>query len=391
MNRKRFPSRLTAVLILLLGFQATALASAPAINIPLPSPPQLKLSSYVLEDFYSGHIIAADNPHKQIYPASLTKLMTLYIVFTDLKDGRISLNDKVTIGKTAWSTGGSRMFLPLGAQVTVRKLIEGVIVDSGNDAAMALAGYVGGSIPTFVTYMNQFAKRLGMTGTHFMNPTGLPNPQHYTTAADLATLTRDLIRNFPSYYHFFKKKTLTYNKITQNNRNGLLWEDSTVDGLKTGHTKEAGYNLIASAHRHGDRLISVVIGTGSAHDRVAYSEALLNYGFRYFSTKKLFAANSPIAKARVWKGASDQVALGLSAPLYVTYPQSRGHELQAQEQLPGRVMAPLKQGQTLGKLVIKLGGKTLREAPLHVLKAVPEGGLWTRVVDSAELFVKGHL
>lgn len=383
--------RFAALLLVLLGVQGLALAASPSINVPLPSPPQFQLSSYVLEDFYSGHIIAAYHPHKQIYPASLTKLMTLYIVFSDLKSGRISLSDKVTVDKTAWQTGGSRMFLPLGARVSVAELIRGVIVDSGNDAAMALAGYVGGSIPTFVTYMNDYARRLGMTGTHFMNPTGLPNPQHYTTAADLAKLTRDLIRNFPQYYHFFKDKTLTFNKITQDNRNGLLWEDPSVDGLKTGHTEEAGYNLIASAHRHGDRLVSVVIGTHSAQDRVNYSEALLNYGFRFFNTKKLFAANSPVAHARVWKGTRAHVALGLDKAMYVTYPQGRGHLLQAQEQLPAHIMAPLKRGQALGRLVVKLGSKTLRKAPLHVLKSVPEGGLWTRLVDSAELFVQSHL
>lgn len=391
LNRRRFPARLAALFILFLGLEGLALAAAPAVNVPLPSPPQFQLSSYVLEDVHSGHVIAADNPNKQIYPASLTKLMTLYIVFSDLKSGRIHLDDKVQIDKTAWRTGGSRMFLPLGAQVSVQELIRGVIVDSGNDAATALAEYVGGSESTFVTYMNKYAKRLGMDGTHFVNPTGLPNPQHYTTAADLAKLTRALIQNFPQYYHFFKEKTLTFNKITQNNRNGLLWEDSTVDGLKTGHTEEAGYNLIASADRSGDRLLSVVIGTGSAHDRVADSEALLNYGFRFFATKKLFAAHAPITHVRVWKGAKNQVALGVNAPLYVTYPQGQSDKLQAQEQLPDRIMAPLRKGQALGQLVVKLGGKTLRQVPLHALDGVPEGGVWTRLVDSTELFFDNHL
>jgi len=391
LNRICLLARLAALLTLVMGLQGAALAASPTLNMPVPSPPQFQASSYVLEDLHSGDVIAADHPHKQIYPASLTKLMTLYIVFSDLKSGRISLDDTVHIDKTAWKTGGSRMFLPVGAKVTVRELIRGVIVDSGNDAATALAEYVGGSEATFVTYMNRYAKRLGMAGTHFVNPTGLPNPQHYTTAADLAKLTRALIRNFPAYYHFFKQKTLTYNHITQHNRNGLLFQDPSVDGLKTGHTQEAGYNLIASAVRNGQRLISVVIGTGSAHARVDDSEALLNYGFRFFTTKKVFAAHSAIAHAHVWDGARDQVALGLGAPLYVTYPQSQTGKLKAQEQLPDRIMAPLRQGESVGKLIVTLGGKTLRRKPLHVLKAVPEGGLWTRLVDSTELFFDDHL
>ncbi len=379
--------RLVSLLALLLAATSFAASAAPALPaIPVPAAPDLAVKSYVLQDFYSGRVIASSSADKRIAPASLTKLMTLYVAFSSLAQERIHLDDKVHIGKQAWSTGGSRMFLPLNAEVTVKTLIRGIIVDSGNDAAVALANYIGGSTETFATAMNEYAHRLGMDGTHFVNATGLPDPDHYTTAADLARLSRALIRDFPSYYRFFSERTLTFNKISQRNRNGLLWSDKSVDGLKTGHTEEAGYNLIVSAKRDGDRMIAVVIGADSSHAREAHCEALLNYGFRFYTTRRLYAANDPVTRIRVWEGGQDAVELGLSAPLYVTVPQGHEKELQARDRLQAQVVAPVTKGQTLGTLEVSLGDQLLAQVPLHALDAVPEGGWWSRMTDGATLF-----
>lgn len=383
----RLPS-VISLLVLLLTVAPAMAASAPVLpEPPVPQAPSFKVKSFVLQDFYSGRVIASADPDKRVAPASLTKLMTLYITFASLAQGRIHLDDKVHIGKQAWSTGGSRMFLPLGADVSVTDLIRGVIIDSGNDAAVALANYIGGSIDTFAGYMNTYAHSLGMNGTHFVNPTGLPNPDHYTTAADLTRLTRALINNFPDYYKFFSDRTLTFNNITQHNRNGLLWSDHSVDGLKTGHTEKAGYNLIASGKRDNDRMIAVVIGADSSHARESDCEALLNYGFRFYTTKQLYAANSAVTQVRVWEGERDAVKLGLPAPLYVTVPQGKADKLKAQDQLQTQVVAPVKKGQKLGTLRISLGDEVLVDSPLHALDSVARGGWWSRMTDSATLFL----
>lgn len=316
----------------------------------------------------------------------MTKLMTLFIVFHELKAGSIHLSDKVTISKKAWHTGGSRMFLKVGSKVSVRNLIKGITVDSGNDATMALAQYVGGTIGTFVQYMNQFAKQLGMSNTHFENPTGLPHPDHYSTARDLATLARDIIKDYPQYMKFFDIKKFTWNGITQPNWNKLLFEDPTVDGMKTGHTKEAGYCLVATAIRHGTRLISVVTHTPSNNARATTSEALLNYGYRFFETRKIYNADSAVKKLRVWKGTKDHVSIGVQKALYVTVPQSAGKKLNTVVSTPKRIMAPIKKGQNLGTVKVMDGGKVVSKKPLYALETVKSGGWFKQIWDSIVLF-----
>lgn len=381
---------LPLLFVLLLPFPVNA--AAPELPpVPVPEAPALDVKSYVLMDFYSGRVIAQTHMSERAAPASLTKLMTLYIAFSALEEGRITLSDSVRIGERAWSTGGSRMFLPLDAEVPVEQLIRGIIVDSGNDAAVALANYIGGNLATFAQHMNMQAAGLGMSDTHFVNPTGLPAEDHYTTAADMARLARALIADFPDYYDFFSQRSFTFNDITQRNRNKLLWSDPSVDGLKTGHTEAAGYNLIASAVRDDDRMITVVMGAPGAHERVAYSEALLDYGFRFYVTRRLYPAGSPVARVRVWSGAPEQVALGLDQPLYVTVAEGRMERLEAVDRLPARTVAPVRLGEALGTLEVRLGDDVLAAEPLQALSAVQVGGWWTRLSDGVTLFIEDAL
>ena len=377
--------------LLFMALSLFAAVSAQAQSLPMPSPPSIAAKSYILLDFHSGRIIAQKNPNDRIPPASMTKLMTLFIVFHELKQGRIHLDDKVTISKKAWHTGGSRMFVKVGSKVSVRDLIKGVTVDSGNDATVALAQYVGGTTGTFVQYMNQFAKQLGMTNTHFENPTGLPHPDHYSSARDLATLARATIKDYPQYMKFFDIKKFTWNGITQDNWNKLLFEDPTVDGMKTGHTEEAGYCLIATAKRHGMRLISVVTHTPSNNARASTSEALLNYGYRFFETRKIYNAGAVVKKLRVWKGASDHVSIGVQKPLYVTVPQSAGKKLDTEVSTPKRIMAPVHSGQQLGTVKVLDDGKVVSQKPLYALQAVKPGGWFKQIWDSIVLFFKNLL
>lgn len=372
-------------LICLLAALAPALAA-----IPVPAPPSLDVKSYVLQDFQSGQIIAAQDAGARIEPASLTKLMTVYIVFAELRRGKINLDDKVTISVKAWKTGGSRMFVEPNTPVTVRELLHGVITQSGNDASVALAEFVAGTESTFAAYMNQVAAKLGMSNTHFVNATGLPDPNHYTTARDLATLSRALIRDFPDEYKLFSEKVFSYNNIKQYNRNGLLWRDQSVDGLKTGHTKSAGYCLVASAKREGRRLISVVTGASSEDARLTASEALLNYGFRFYETDKLYTGGKPIETVPVWKGAADGVPVGVRNTLFVTVPRGRQKDLKPEAVLQKQLMAPIEQGQQIGTLRISLDDKVVREEPLYALEAVPLGSWWTRLVDEVELLIKNR-
>lgn len=362
----------------------------PTIRQPIITPPapQINAKGYVLMDANTGVIIAEKNMHKRMPPASLTKLMTLYVTSQALKQGQIALTDKVRISAKAWRTGGSRMFLKAGSEVPVHNLIQGIIVASGNDACVALSQYVGGNEATFVDMMNQTAQQLGMKDTHYLDSTGLPNTQHYTTPYDLALLTRALIKNFPEDYGWYKQKWITYNGIKQPNRNRLLWRDKSVDGLKTGHTKAAGYCLISSAKRNGMRLISVVMGTPTDSARANSSQALLNWGFRFYESHKLFEAKNSLATPRVWLGKNKTVALGLSSTMYVTIPSGSYAQLKPQLTIDTPLQAPIKQGQSYGSLNITLNKKTITSMPLIALESDPKAGLLSRTWDHVILLFK---
>jgi D-alanyl-D-alanine carboxypeptidase (penicillin-binding protein 5/6) len=318
------PVTFVAVALLLAGCSKEApeapAAAAPAVAAaqptPIPSPPALAARSYIVMDHDSGRVLAAVEPDSRQEPASLTKVMTAYGVFRALQEGRIRLDDQVTISEHAWKQEGSRMFVEVGKQVSVEDLIQGMIVQSGNDATVALAEHVAGTEPTFVQMMNAYAKELGMTGSHFTNSAGMPHPEHYMTARDAAILSSALIREFPEYYRWYSLKEFTWNGITQQNRNGLLWREPSVDGVKTGHTESAGYCLIVSAKREGMRLVSVVLGADSMRAREDANMALINYGFNFFETKRLYAAGEPLTTARVWKGRSPEVGLALKRDLF---------------------------------------------------------------------------
>lgn len=355
-------------------------ARTPANSLS-PIPPTLNVHGYFLQDAYSGKVLASFNPDQKMYPASLTKLMTVYIIFEALHEGRIHLNDPVTISSTAWRTGGSRMFAQVGTAPTIEELIQGMIVQSGNDACVAMAEYIGGTEGGFVNLMNQQAALLGMTNTHFQDCNGLPDPDHYTTPRDLAKLARALILNFPEYYHYFGEKEFKYNNITQPNRNRLLWQDPTVDGLKTGHTQEAGYCLIASAQRNGTRLISVLLGAPSDETRASYSESLLNYGFRFFESHKIYPAVTPISQARVWYGKNKQTPVGVADDLYVTVPTGQFSNVQVATTLNHQIIAPLSRGQQVGTIDVTLNNQVISSTPLVALQDNSKANLFARAWD----------
>lgn len=382
MVHQRITHVLFAVAALLCAGLPSTLYAGPA---PIPSAPQLAARSYVLMDATTGKVLAESKGDTREQPASLTKLMNAYIVFRELKSGRIHLTDEVTISKKAWQTGGSRTFVEVGKQVPVQDLIQGMVVQSGNDASVALAEYVAGSESAFVQLMNQAAQQLGMKNTHFADADGLPKPDHYSTAHDLAILTRALIRDFPEYYHYFKEKEYTFNHIKQYNRNRLLWRDPSVDGLKTGHTEEAGYCLIASAKRGDMRLISVVMGADSDNGRVTQSQALLDYGFRFYETRVLYKAGQPVTEARVWKGAEQHVPLGVTRDLSVTFPRGQYHSLKPAMELDNTVLAPVTAGKTYGQVQVSIGQTVLAQEPLIALHGVAEGSLWQRLKDDVRL------
>jgi D-alanyl-D-alanine carboxypeptidase (penicillin-binding protein 5/6) len=359
-----------------------------AEDIPIPAPPDVGAKSYYLLDFSSRQPLAESNADERLEPASLTKLMTAYVVFKSLREGRIKLDDDVLVSEKAWRTPGSRMFIEVGTRVPVDQLLAGMIVQSGNDASVALAEHVAGSEDAFVDLMNQYANALGMTNTSYRNSTGLPAEGHHSTAHDSAILARAIIAEFPEYYHWYSQREFSYNGITQHNRNALLWRDKTVDGLKTGHTDAAGYCLVASADRSGMRLISVVMGTDSEQARAKASQSLLNYGFRFFETHKLYSAGEQVASARVWKGEPQTASLGLRKDLYVTVPRGRYDALSAVMDLPPQLVAPLDASATVGKVEVSLEGEAVASAPLVALKGVAEGSLWTRLKDEVLLWLE---
>ena len=351
-------------------------------------PPQVQARGYILLDYTSNQMLAATNDSERLEPASLTKLMSAYAVFHALKDGRIKMEDLVTISPHARDQDGSRMFVDVGTQVSVENLIQGMIVQSGNDATVALAEHVAGSEPVFVDLMNQYAQQLGMTSTRFQNSPGMPNPEHYSTAHDMALLARALIHDYPEYYKYYSQRSFTWNKITQPNRNGLLDRDATVDGLKTGHTESAGYCLVSSALRNGMRLVSVVMGSPSVRAREDASAALLNYGFNFYQTRKLYANKAPVMTVKVWKGAADEVPLGVVQDIYTTLPRGQENLLSAAADVPDPLFAPLSPAKAAGQLRITLGDKVIGTYPLHPTQEVPEAGFFGRLTDDVKLWMK---
>jgi D-alanyl-D-alanine carboxypeptidase (penicillin-binding protein 5/6) len=366
------------------------LAQEPTLNSsarPVPSAPQLGARSYLLMDFNSNRILVEQNADMRVEPASITKLMTAYVVFNELDEGNITLEETVAVSEKAWRTGGSRMFIDPAMQVSVEDLLRGMVIQSGNDASVALAEHVAGSEEAFASLMNHFAEILGMSSTNFMNSTGLPDPEHYTTARDIALLSAATVRDFPDYYTWYSEKEFTFNNIRQHNRNTLLWRDPAIDGLKTGHTEAAGYCLAASAKRDGMRLISAVMGSSSESSRASESQTLLNYGFRFFETVQLYEAGKELASARVWKGLTEEVTLGLSEPLFVTIPRGRYDDLEAQVEMQPQLTAPLEAGVIVGKINVQLGEELIAERDLVTLSAVEEAGFFGSAWDSMKLWM----
>lgn len=357
-----------------------------AASLPVPKPPSTGANAFIVQDFNSGKVLAELNSIEPVEPASITKLMTAYVVFNELSSGNIALNDLVSISEKAWRTPGSRMFVEVGTKVSIEDLLQGIIVQSGNDATVAIAEHIAGSEDTFAALMNRHAEKLGLTGSHFVNSTGLPDPEHYMTARDIARLATLVISDYPEYYKWYSKKEFTYNKITQYNRNKLLWRDESVDGVKTGHTESAGYCLVTSAKKEDMRLITVVLGTKSNNARVDASQALLNYGFRFFETHKLYDPGSQLSSTRVWKGDVDTVSLGLDKALYVTIPRGKYDSLDASMSINNRIIAPVPAGTALGMVQIKLGDDMVAEQALVSLNAVEEGSFWQRISDEALLY-----
>ena len=355
--------------------------AAPRPATLIPDPPSLTANSYVLMEHASGRVLAEKNSDARVEPASLTKMMASYLVFNELAAGRIQPTDLVTISEKAWKTGGSKMFVEVGKQVPVKDLLMGMVVQSGNDATVALAEHLGGTEAVFAQMMNAEAARLGMTGTQFVNSDGLPDPGHYTTAMDMARLSRALITDHPEHYASYKVREFSWNGITQHNRNALLWRDASIDGIKTGHTEAAGYCLAASAEREGMRLIAVVMGTGSEKTRADEAQALLNYGFRFFESHTLYPPGREVARAVVWKGAAAEVPLGTTAPVVVSIGRGRYEQLEASVDVPTELLAPVAEGQPVGTLRVSLDGTVLAEQPLVALAAVEEGGFFKRMSD----------
>jgi D-alanyl-D-alanine carboxypeptidase (penicillin-binding protein 5/6) len=373
---------------------APALPHAVVGNAPVPPPPSLDAKSWLLMDYTTGQVLADSNADARVEPASITKVMTAYIVSAELAKGKIKLDDQVSISENAWrsggaSTEGSTSFLALNSKVPLKDLLYGMIIQSGNDAAIALAEHVAGSEATFAELMNQYAAQLHMTASHFTNASGLPDPNHYSTAHDIGLLARAVIHDFPDDYKIYAIKEFEWNGITQHNRNTLLWRDATVDGIKTGHTKDAGFCLTTSAKRGDQRLIAVVMGAPSEKQRADDNQSLLNYGFRFYETHKLYDAGKALAQPELWKGAQNTIALGVAEDLLTTVPRGRYNDLKASMELPGRLIAPYTKGQPVGTLKVALDGKTLAERPLVVLADAPEAGFWGRMSDGVLLWWKG--
>lgn len=367
------------------GFYIALLLIASSVSAaiaPVPAPPTLAANSYILMDFSSGRILVEKDIDKKIEPASITKIMTAYVVYKEIEAGRLTMQSQVVISKKAWQMGGSKMFVEVGKQVAVDDLLKGLVIQSGNDAAIALAEHVGGSEEVFASLMNQYAAKLGMKNTYFVNSTGWPHARHLTTARDIATLARATIAEFPEHYKLYAEHDFTWNNITQPNRNLLLYRDNTVDGIKTGHTESAGYCLVSSAMRDNMRLISVVAGTKSDAARADISQALLGYGYRFYESDQMYAAGEDLNKARVWKGSAESLSLGLQDDLNVTVPRGQYKKLKTVMEITPDIEAPVQKGQQLGMVRVMLDGEEVFSRPLVALQAVAEGSLWQRARDN---------
>ena len=372
---------------LFVGVIACYSASGIADSVVVPDPPQLAAKSWIMVDYDSGRVLAESNSTMRVEPASLTKIMSSYIVSRELANKRLAMSDMVTISQEAWKQEGSRSFINVGAQVPVEVLVHGMIIQSGNDATVALAEKVAGSSEIFSQLMNEHAKRLGAKNTNFVNPTGLPHPDHYTTAEDMAKIAIAEIKEYPEIYKIYAKKEYTWNGIKQHNRNRLLWQDESVDGMKTGHTNSAGYCLVASAKRGDMRLVTVILGADSEKARIQETQKLLNYGFRFYETHQLYQANQALQQVRVWQGEADEVAIGTQQALHLTVPRGQYEKLKPVIEFQSDLVAPIQKGQTIGTLKVTLGDKELANLPLVAMNDVSEGGFFKRAIDQAKLTI----
>ena len=369
-------------------FFAHWVAAAPAV---IPAPPSIAASGYILIDADSGRVITEKNADEKLPPASLTKLMTSYVLSYELAEGNVANTDMVTISENAWAqnptfAGSSLMWIEVGKQVNLKDLHKGVVISSGNDASVAVAEHLAGSESAFADVMNQHAALLGMTGSNFVNAHGLPDSEHYMTARDLAILSKAILK-YPEEYALYSQPDYTYNNITQTNRNRLLWKDDSVDGLKTGHTEEAGFCLVSSAKRNGMRLISVVMGAKSQSAREIESQKLLSYGFRYFETHPLYSAGDALIATKIWAGASDSLSLGVERDIHLTIPRGKHKDIEAVMDLAEFIKAPVSAGNEYGELVIRLDGEELLREPLFALESIEQGGIFKRLWDAIVLFV----
>ncbi len=372
------------ILFLLLSVSVPAVAVEPVI----PPPPSIAGSSYLLIDADTSRVLVEENAHQPLPPASLTKIMTIYVAAYELSQGRISLDDMVPVSVKAWRMGGSKMFIREGTQVRLEDLLRGIIIQSGNDASVALAEHIGGSEDAFADMMNHHASELGMTSTFFVNATGWPAEGHATSAWDLSLLTRAMITRYPDMYAIYSERSFKFGDIEQSNRNRLLWRDQTVDGVKTGHTEAAGYCLVSSALRDGMRLISVVMGTQSEEARMRESQKLLSYGFRYFETRRLYEAGVPLKQAELFYGENEEVNLGLAESAVVTFPRGHYADLKAELETPSIIEAPLSAGDEVGELVLRLGDSSVYRAPLVALEDQAEAGWMSSFGDFVYLFFR---
>lgn len=368
-------------------FLAVAISiQAGAAEVRVPEPPPIAATSYLLIDAGSEQVLVEHESNTPLPPASLTKIMTSYVAAEEIEAGRLKLTDKVRISEYAWKQEGSRMFVQVGTEVSMEDLLRGVIIQSGNDATVAIAEHIGGSEDAFAEMMNKHAKSLGLTGSYFVNSTGLPADGHVTTAWDLALLSKALINRHPDSYRMYAEKSFHWNNIDQPNRNRLLWRDRSVDGVKTGHTEEAGFCLVASAARDGMRLISVVMGTKDDNARMDESQKLLSYGFRHYENRELYAADVVLKQSQIWYGESDTIDLGLTKAALLTYPRGHYEDLAVELEVPKILEAPLAAGAEVGTLRVSLEGKKLYEVPLVALSEVPEAGAISRFFDYISLF-----
>jgi len=380
-------SLLLSLLLVLISAPSTAVGQQPAAALPpVPAAPAIPARAYILLDFNSGEVLAEKDADQPMDPASITKLMTAYVVFSELRKGEMALEDLVTVSERAWRTGGSRTFIEVGTRVRVEDLVRGMIIQSGNDASVALAEHTAGTEAAFAELMTEYARRLGMQNTSFRNATGLPAENHYSSARDIAILASAIIREFPQFYQFYSEREFTFNNISQRNRNQMLWRDPTVDGMKTGLTDAAGYCLVSSAQRDGMRLISVLLGTSSAKIRADATQSLLNWGFRFYESHRLYAAGQPVTTARLWKGEVDELDVGLKEDLWVTVPRGRYDLMQATMELDTPLLAPLSPEDSVGRLQVRLAERVLADRVLHPLAGSQEGGFLRRAMLSVMLW-----